>query len=145
MKLAPNSPKSYPLRSLWSTERPGLEKNRACDLGNSTKFTGASPVLGPGSLVRTRRHSTESQECLPTARVKATHHHSCELVVGCAGYQCDVGMFPALELFRREKEKERRELKRLSRHLKCIGTLPGTEPGSLFAGLCREGKLCSLQ
>lgn len=43
-------------------------------------------------------------------------------------------MFPALELFRMEKEKERRELKRLSSHMKCIGTLLGTKPGSLSAG-----------
>lgn len=70
--------------------------------------------------MRTRRHSTKIQECLPTARAKANHHHSCELVVGFAGYQCDVGMFPALELFRREKEKERRELKRLSKHLSAL-------------------------
>lgn len=96
------------LRTLWSNERPGLQKNRACDPGKGTKLTGASPIQGSESFVKTKPRSTESQECLPTTSGEATHHHSCESVVGCVGYRCHRACSQPLGLSEGIKGREER-------------------------------------
>lgn len=64
LKLAPNSPQPCHLKASWSAER--LE-NRACDLGRGTKFTGASPIQGPESSLKTEHHCVESRARLPAS------------------------------------------------------------------------------
>lgn len=70
---------------------------------------------------------------------EATHHHSWESEVGCAGYQCALACSQPPGPFRMAKGKERRELKRLPGYLNCIGTLPEAKASSLSADYAMRG------